>query len=466
MKFTFDKKIKAGYFSAFILLLISFLLSVSGTNKIVKQSKWTSEKNELIIQQEILLSALKDMETMYRGYLLINKKEMLDLYYKGKIQVDSSIKRIAYLLKNDFPENKGLQSLQNLINNETATLNNGLALFIASRLIVTDPVKNISYQGQEIMDSIREQVIAMQAPLRERIYQKNPDAERTLGYINTINFTSLIIAILIISYSLRIYINENEARRKSTEQALLYRKQLELRLEELNIANRQLNERKSIEKFASTGRIARMIAHEVRNPLTNIGLANDQLKEFVERNEEGTMLLNMIKKNGERINHLVSDLLNATRFAELNKAEFSINDLMEDVVVITKDQITLNTLKIEKYYSSKSCRVFGDAEKLKIAFLNIFVNAIEAVEPGKGIIKVTTFLAPGNMCSVKINDNGIGMSQEIISKLFEPFFTNKNKGGGLGLTNAQNIIFNHGGNVDVESMPGSGSTITVNLLGI
>lgn len=463
MKFAVDKKIKAGYFSAFILLLISFLLSVSSTNKIVKQSKWTSEKNEIIIQQEILLSALKDMETVYRGYLLMNNKETLDLYYKGKMQADSSIKMIAYLTRNDLTETRYLQALHNLINNETTTLNNGLALFTASGMVVTDSVKNISYHGKKIMDSIRGQVMAIQVPLRKLIYQKNPDSERTSGIINTINFTSLIIAILIILYSLSVYINENKARRKSTEQALLYRKHLELRVEKLNTANKQANELKSIEKFASTGRIARMIAHEVRNPLTNIGLANDQLKEFVESNDEGTMLLNMVKKNGERINHLVSDLLNATRFAELNNAEFSINDLMEDAIAMAQDRITLNNLEIEKYYSSKTCRFFGDAEKLKIAFLNIILNALEAVKPGKGIIRITTSPAPPNMCRVKISDNGIGMSQETISKIFEPFFTNKNKGSGLGLTNAQNIIFNHKGNIDVESMPDRGSTVTVNL---
>ena len=466
MKFALERKIKVGYFSGFILLLISFLLSVSGTSKIIKQAKEADKKNELIIQQEVLLSSLKEVETFYRGYLLIKDAETLDLYYKGKIRVDSSITSVAYLIRTNFPENKSLQPLQNLVNNETAMLNRGLALFAAGGMVVTEPVKDMSYQGQKIMDSIREQVMAMQAPLRESIYQKNTDAERTLTFINTINFTSLIIAILIIVYSLKMYINENKARRNSTEQALQYRKQLEFRLEELNTANRQLNERKSIEKFASAGRIARMIAHEVRNPLTNIGLANDQLKEFVERNEEGTMLLNMIKKNGERINNLVNGLLNATRFAELKKAELSINDLMEDVVIISQERIALNTLKIEKYYSSKSCLVFGDEEKLKIAFFNIIVNAIEAVEPGKGIIKVTTFLAPGNMCTVKINDNGIGMNQEIISNLFEPFFTNKNKRDGLGLTHTQNIIFNHGGNVGIESIPGNGSTVTVNLLAI
>src|SRR5665647_134301 len=166
------------------------------------------------------------------------------------------------------------------------------SVYTAAGHVFTDSVKNISYSGKKIMDNILQEVLAMQSYQQAMIYQKDPDPDRSSDAIKVINFTSMIIAIVIAIYYLITYTQENKARRKADEQALLYSKQLEQRIEELNTANTELSELKSIEKFAATGRMARMIAHEVRNPLTNIGLANDQLKDAVESNEENSMLLN------------------------------------------------------------------------------------------------------------------------------------------------------------------------------
>ena len=462
MKFAIDRKIGFGYISAFILLVISYLLLFSTTDKLLKQTKWVNHTNENIDHLDVLLSTLKDIETGYRGYLLMNNEEFLESYYMGRTKVDSSIKSIGTLFYNDSSQIKQLKKLQLLIKEEIGTLNNGLSVYTAAGHVFTDSVKNISYSGKKIMDNILQEVLAMQSYQQAMIYQKDPDPDRSSDAIKVINFTSMIIAIVIAIYYLITYTQENKARRKADEQALLYSKQLEQRIEELNTANTELSELKSIEKFAATGRMARMIAHEVRNPLTNIGLANDQLKDAVESNEENSMLLNMIKRNGERINKLVGDLLNATKFAELNRSEFSINDLLDDALVMAKDRIALNDIKIEKKYSGDICKVLVDAEKIRIAFLNIIVNAIEAVEPGAGVVQITTE-SYNKMCKVIIKDNGVGMNEESISKLFEPYFTNKDNGNGLGLTNTQNIILNHKGNISVESEPGKGTTFTISL---
>ena len=98
---------------------------------------------------------------------------------------------------------------------------------------------------------------------------------------------------------------------------MAYSRELEERVNELKKVNTELEELRSIEKFAATGRIARTIAHEVRNPLTNISLAAEQLKETNKPDEETELLLDMIGRNVNRINQLVSDLLNATRFEQL-----------------------------------------------------------------------------------------------------------------------------------------------------
>jgi signal transduction histidine kinase len=241
-----------------------------------------------------------------------------------------------------------------------------------------------------------------------------------------------------------------------------YRIDLESNKNELKEKNIELKELKDLEKFTSTGRIARTIAHEVRNPLTNILLATEQLRETESKNEESPVLLDLINRNAARINQLVSDLLNATRFSHLDFSETNINQLMEEALELAKDRVELNQITVEKNYSAEISELFVDKEKIKVALLNIIVNAIEAMEKGKGILQLTT-RKEENKCVVEIRDNGKGMDEEAIQKLFEPYFTTKLKGNGLGLTNTQNIILNHNGTIRVYSKPGSGSLLIITL---
>ena len=117
---------------------------------------------------------------------------------------------------------------------------------------------------------------------------------------------------------------------------------------------------------------------------------------------------------------------------------------------------------VEKEYSDELCEVSVDTEKMKLALLNIIVNAIEAMEKNNGILQLKT-QKQGNKCLIEIKDNGVGMDEDTLQKLFEPYFTAKPKGNGLGLTNTQNIILNHGGNIKVYSKPEIGSAFIIVL---
>ena len=115
-------------------------------------------------------------------------------------------------------------------------------------------------------------------------------------------------------------------------------------------------------------------------------------------------------------------------------------------------------------FSEDICDIHVDGEKLKIAFLNIIMNAIEAMEEGKGLLEIQTEVI-GSKCIVRIADNGPGIPPDQLDKLFEPFFTSKEKGTGLGLTNAQNIILSHQGSIRVKSdqLTGTSFIISFNL---
>ena len=135
------------------------------------------------------------------------------------------------------------------------------------------------------------------------------------------------------------------------------------------------------------------------------------------------------------------------------------------IVMITaydtqKDRLELNQIKLQKKYSTDICNIHADAAKVKIAFVNLMVNAIEAMEPGKGVLQIATRGADGK-CVVELKDNGSGMTEDQLNRLFEPYFTTKSNGNGLGLTNTQNIILNHDGSIYVSSSPGKGTSFTV-----
>ena len=285
-------------------------------------------------------------------------------------------------------------------------------------------------------------------------------APNTLIFVNV---TALLIAIAMVAYTFLFYAQLNKTKQKEKAKEVGYCQQLELMVSELNNANDKLSEQTSLENFASAGRMARMIAHEVRNPLTNIGLANDQLKDAVEINEENTMLMGMIKRNGERINNLIGELLDATKFIELNCCPLFINSLLDEVLIELNRKAVLQHIDVQKNYSPFLGKILVDEIKIKTALYNLIVNAAEFTVPnGKGILQITTCEA-NNKCRIVIKNNGAGMDEECIAKLFEPFFNKKNGSDGLALTTAQNIILNHKGAINVKSQPGKGTSFIISF---
>jgi signal transduction histidine kinase len=243
-------------------------------------------------------------------------------------------------------------------------------------------------------------------------------------------------------------------------------RKLQERIEVLEAANKRLVEMRSVEKFAATGRIATIIAHEVRNPLTNINLAVEQLQIEFKGNAPGTgiadTLLAMICRNSDRINLLITDLLNSTKFEDLRYQHIGVNQLLDETLELAAERIQLNNFTVIRTYTGEVCIIPVDVNRMKTALLNVVVNALEAMEAGKGILTVTT-AAKNKKCMVTISDNGPGIDEDALSKVFEPYFTSKPAAAGLGLTSSQNIVINHNGMIFMESEKGAGTTCTIQL---
>jgi PAS domain S-box-containing protein len=213
------------------------------------------------------------------------------------------------------------------------------------------------------------------------------------------------------------------------------------------------------EKLAAAGRLVRTIAHEVRNPLNNITLSVEQMQQDMK--DDGQQLyMNIIQRNCKRISDLISELLNTSRPFEITMERQTLQNVLDDVIAASIDRLTLKKIKLQVSYPNNELFIMADREKLKLALLNIVINAIEAMKEQTGQLAISLQQNSSNAI-LTISDNGVGISEENISRLFEPYFTQKRNGVGLGLTFTLNILQAHKGNIEVSSELGKGTTFTI-----
>jgi PAS domain S-box-containing protein len=210
------------------------------------------------------------------------------------------------------------------------------------------------------------------------------------------------------------------------------------------------------EKLAATGRFIRTMAHEVRNPLNNINLSVENLVQQIS-NEDDRLYLEIIQRNAKRINDLITELLQSSRPADMALQPSSLLDIIRDVINAVQDRALLRKITIRFSPSTEDCMIRADKPKLEMALLNIVINAIEAVADETGVIEINAVCKPAYSI-LTISDNGCGMNPETKARLFEPYFTSKRNGLGLGLASTLTILNAHNAGIEVNSQQGAGTT--------
>ncbi len=462
--FTTDYRLITGYIIAFILLLVSYLITLFSNRELIRHTQSLSSTQKIISNIENLLSQIKDGETGYRGYILTGDSNFLTPFQNSEVHTASIFLMLDKELKDNKSQQLRLDEMKRLINRKFVIIKNNLDYFNGHNKTIDSFLLNRSYVGKDVMDSIRQQTKNMQDYEKNLLDTRSKKIKDEYTALNTIVIVSIILALIFAAFGAITFIKEKKAREEADKQVKTFQNELTQRIEELDKANKELIEMRRDEKFASTGRIARIIAHEVRNPLTNIDLAISLIKKDVDKeNKELDFLFEMTTRNSNRINQLITELLNATRVTDLFFIKTSVSSILNEVIEMAGDRIELKNITVQKNFSTISDEVIVDAEKLKIAFLNIVINAIEAMA-GKdnGILQLVTKNENGKWL-IEIRDNGAGMDEKELSKLFEAYYTTKPKGNGLGLTNTQNIILNHKGSIEVKSKPGEGSRFIITL---
>ena len=221
------------------------------------------------------------------------------------------------------------------------------------------------------------------------------------------------------------------------------------------------------EKSAVIGRLGSAIAHEIRNPLNFINLTLDHLRsKFVPEDPDKTAaftkLISQIKSEVARINQQISDFLNYSRPAKVNVRPIEARQVIEDSLRLVEAQAAENDIRISVVEHENVPALLGDPEFLRSVFNNLFINAVQAMGNEGGNLNVK--ISPENgFVRFDIADTGRGISDENLTKIFEPYFSTKETGTGLGLAIAQKIVDVHNGTIGVESSEGAGTRFTVKL---
>lgn len=411
---------------------------------------------------EKMKAAIVDGETGVRGFALTRNTDFLSPYINSRRITDSLFKSLLISARNNNEQQRRMQEIKPLIKKRFDIFTKTIDYYNNIYPDTSFNLTQMQLQSKNVMNSIRLTVDIMQNEEKKLLEKRNVHLKGTFGSVYAITLISLLLTILLVVIGFVTYTKESKKRRKGMQQIDEYQQQLTNRIEQLDAANIQLMQMRSMEKFTATGRIARTIAHEVRNPLTNIDLAGSQLKDNLENKDDETLyLFDIIERNSKRINKLIAELLQSTKFSELNFLQVPVTQLLNETLVLAKDRMELNKIKLQTDYKS-TVKINVDAHKMQIAFLNIIVNAVEAMEPGRGLLMISTF-QEADECVIVIKDNGKGMDENSLHKIFEPYFTSKQNGNGLGLANTQNIIFNHKGTITADSSPGQGASFTIRL---
>ncbi len=223
----------------------------------------------------------------------------------------------------------------------------------------------------------------------------------------------------------------------------------------INIKLSAMNDPDTLPDGAGISDFALTLVHEIRNPLTNIDLSLQMLSQEI---QDGDLraYLDIIKRSSDRIGKILKDLVGHQKLNNSCGADHSLHTILDEVILLATDRIALKKVKVTRDYDSKDCVMTINAQKIRIALTNIVVNAIEAMDPRQGELKLVTRSTDATHL-IRIEDNGCGINDAGMKNLFKKGFSDKPGGIGIGLFSTLKILKSSNVDIDVESQAGSGT---------
>jgi signal transduction histidine kinase len=387
-----------------------------------------------------------------RSLTLIVDKSLLIGNIVAKVKQICPVESVYIFL---LDENTGKFKLQNEAKNKPVTLTN------RSRL-----VSWLSVNEKHLIISRHPDIVSYFPPEEQEIIrQLGAELIFPLKIMNQINGT--------------IFLGKKTDSAPFTEQELnllsILINQATFAIEHASLYEQQTERLKKMyrtDRLATLGELAAGAAHEIRNPLTAIRSTIQYLsKDFSADPVKSEMVTELISEV-ERINKIVQGLLSFARPSDLNTSDINIEQLINQTLLLVTNTLRKQNVEVEFEYFTDNTTIQGDAEQLKQVFLNIILNAIEAMgknppERSRTLIisieKGTPINTHSRYLIISFEDSGKGIEQKNIENVFNPFFTTKEEGTGLGLAICYGIINRHEGEIEVKSVPDKGTCINIKL---
>ncbi len=219
------------------------------------------------------------------------------------------------------------------------------------------------------------------------------------------------------------------------------------------------------ERLSSLGELTAGVAHELRNPLAGIKINTQVLSRKKDLPEMEKKLLSSTLEGIEKIQKIVDDMLHFAKPKAAHFKEEEINEIVDKSLAILQTKLKKGNISSVFEGTQRLPRLRIDIHQIQQVFINLMLNAIQAMEDG-GTLSIRTFIENGDGVGIEVKDTGMGIPRSHLKKIFDPFFTTKSEGTGLGLSISAKILENHGATIDVVSEEGKGSTFTLHFSGV
>lgn len=233
--------------------------------------------------------------------------------------------------------------------------------------------------------------------------------------------------------------------------------------EHLHTSFEKKKKRESLQRLASLGQLAAGVAHEIRNPLGSIKGLMNLIDEDLSNNDPKKEYIRVILQETQRMEDIISRFLMASpsKYTEIHRETINLDSVLDEAIALAGLNPQAKDIELIKE-NNFAAEIIGDKKELKQALLNIILNAYQAMSGG-GTLRVSVKKPDRNNIQVWLSDTGTGIAKEDVERIFDPFFTKKDDGVGLGLAIAHQIITAHRGNIKVESVEGKGSDFIISL---
>jgi signal transduction histidine kinase len=416
------------------LLIVSAVLSYRNTRQLVEADLMMDHTHRVISRLEAVLSTLKDAETGQRGFIITQEEPYLQPYREAVERVHDELSRLKELTSDNHEQQERLVLLEQKVSGRLVEIENTIAALRQSKDFRAVQEEVRTGKGKQEMDAVRRVVAEMQQVEQDLLQQREKESVRSYRTALLSNLVTGTLAVALVSLVFFL-VRRNDALRERAAQRT--------------------------EHLAVLGKLLAGVAHEVRNPLAGIR-STVQLWERLPDTTRTPDSIQAVVQAVDRLNEIVTRLLHFARVDNAERHPVSVNAVLTEALNLLEAQASNQLVAIERDFDASLPNVSGSASALRQVFLNLSTNALQAMPRGGRLQCQTRFESQQRTVEIRFTDTGLGIPPAIQKRLFEPFFTTRPEGTGLGLAVCREFVLQHGGQMEFEA-GGPGATFRVVL---